>query len=388
VIAVSARDRMPPLTILHTAHTYAPNLDGVAQVVQHISEGLTKHGHAVHVAVPWAGEPAEEIIEGVHVHRFSVYGQSAARVRTERERYGQMLASGPWDVIAAHMAGSWSTEVVCEVSKFVKAKLVFVSHGLRYRQRPSARLFRQLGEALKNFAATTELSALLVEPEFYHSYSLPLPRIIPNGVHLAEIDTAVADMRSLWSIGSRPWVINVSNHSPVKGHAILHQLAHMLRDDHTVVTNIGNSYPADFRGLGRYGIRGGCYYACVVRNRLGSALQSRCGVARPQMLSALKQADVFAFTSRSEASPVVILEAMAAGVPWVSFDVGNIREHPGGFVVKDVAEMAATIRLLLQQPALRKATGQQGRTWIEQRHRWEQITLEYEQLYWEITNLR
>ena len=38
------------MRILHTANTYAPSLDGVAEVVRNISERLVKRGHEVHVA--------------------------------------------------------------------------------------------------------------------------------------------------------------------------------------------------------------------------------------------------------------------------------------------------------------------------------------------------
>ena len=38
------------MRILHTASTFAPSFDGVAEVVRHISERLAHRGHDVHVA--------------------------------------------------------------------------------------------------------------------------------------------------------------------------------------------------------------------------------------------------------------------------------------------------------------------------------------------------
>ena len=93
-------------------------------------------------------------------------------------------------------------------------------------------------------------------------------------------------------------------------------------------------------------------------------------VAQPAALYA--GFDVFAMSSDTEQMPLSLLEAMAAGLPVVATDVGDIRamlpEANGPFVVgRDDAALGAALRTLLLQPDLRRALGQSNRIRAEQR---------------------
>lgn len=75
-----------------------------------------------------------------------------------------------------------------------------------------------------------------------------------------------------------------------------------------------------------------------------------------------KQLDVFALSSDTEQMPLSLLEAMAAGLPVTSTDVGDIRvmlapaNRPYVTPLDDAA-LAEGLRALLDQPALRQALG-------------------------------
>jgi len=67
----------------------------------------------------------------------------------------------------------------------------------------------------------------------------------------------------------------------------------------------------------------------VYTSRIGNAHLLE-NVPREDVVAFFKASNLFASTSEKEVAPLVILEAMAAQTPWVSFDVGNIRGLKGG----------------------------------------------------------
>ncbi|HTR69273.1 MAG TPA: glycosyltransferase [Mycobacteriales bacterium] len=79
----------------------------------------------------------------------------------------------------------------------------------------------------------------------------------------------------------------------------------------------------------------------------------------------MRRFDVLTVPSRSEAGPLVVLEAMSLGVPVVAFDVGSARDHVGatGRVVEpeDVNGLAAAVTELIDDEKLRARLGDQAR---------------------------
>jgi glycosyltransferase involved in cell wall biosynthesis len=115
-------------------------------------------------------------------------------------------------------------------------------------------------------------------------------------------------------------------------------------------------------------------------------------------LAALYQAcDVFALpcTERSEAFGIVQLEAMAAGRPVVSCDVGTgvawVNQHEvTGLVAppRDAAQLAAALGRLLGDPALRERMGAAGRERVRQQFTLQRMVERIEALYGRVLSLR
>jgi glycosyltransferase involved in cell wall biosynthesis len=91
--------------------------------------------------------------------------------------------------------------------------------------------------------------------------------------------------------------------------------------------------------------------------------------AEPRRLFA--QADVFALPSRVEALPLVLVEAVSAGLPAVATDVGDVREALGDVVEvvppEDAVALAEALRRLLEDPADRERRGRAGITAARER---------------------
>ncbi len=95
---------------------------------------------------------------------------------------------------------------------------------------------------------------------------------------------------------------------------------------------------------------------------------------REDLSSLLPLLDILVLPSLREGFPNVILEAMASSLPVIASDTGGVREvvEEGitGYLVppKDVSALAARIKLLLQDQALREEMGRRGREKVKKFH--------------------
>jgi glycosyltransferase involved in cell wall biosynthesis len=101
----------------------------------------------------------------------------------------------------------------------------------------------------------------------------------------------------------------------------------------------------------------------------------------------LASADVFLLTSISEGIPVTLIEAMAAGLPVVSTDVGGVaeivRDGETGFLAQahDGHGLAESLKRLADDVPLRAAMGQRGLARAHERFSDRQMHNAYARLY-------
>jgi glycosyltransferase involved in cell wall biosynthesis len=102
--------------------------------------------------------------------------------------------------------------------------------------------------------------------------------------------------------------------------------------------------------------------------------------------SLLAQLDVFALSSDTEQMPMAVLEAMAAGLPIASVDVGDVRamvapENQRFVVGRTDEALAKALTDLLDDGALRKALGRANRERVTHRFHLRDMVRAYESLF-------
>ncbi len=147
------------------------------------------------------------------------------------------------------------------------------------------------------------------------TYGLAPGRTIPNGIPVAASvapDGARAQVREELGLpGDVPVVVTVGRLNPQKNHALLLEaFARLPPAVHLLVVGEGELRGELSRRAGELGIGGRVHFLGVRRDV-------------PRVLAA---ADVFALASGWEGNPLVVMEAMAAGLPVVATSVGCVPE--------------------------------------------------------------
>ncbi len=384
------------MRILVTSFTFPPQANGVAEAARTQSAGLAARGHEVTVATGFdAARSPEHSPPGVTVRQFKVSGAANIRggCQGDTAGYGRFIASYGGDIILCNCWQIWTTDVAIQFFPATMARKVIVSHGFAAQiWHPSPRFAWGLGQWLfaqryvlrlprmmKAFDRLVFLSPRRDAGRFFdHSVArLFFPgrvSVIPNGVHLSDLEKAGADFRQRWNIGAKYLLLNVAYYSPLKNQlATLRDFMRSNRPDATLVF-IGsefNDYSAKMKAL---------YESSRAEFPRAQVLFLE-KVPRQTINAAYRAADVFILSSTQETQPLAILDAMACGVPFISTNVGCVTDFPGGWVVPSGGRTTRAIHRLLDDPGLRRQLGEQGRAASLAKYDWKQVLNSYERLF-------
>lgn len=352
------------MRLVLTVERYFPAVGGAERVVQHVAEGLAARGHEITVVT--SGQRSTEHLNGVAVERFPVRGNEALGIRGDVSAALELIESFDPELVFTYAAQTWTTDA-CAVflDRQRSFRLVLAPCGFSaLRSRRYAAYFRVLRHRLPRYDALVLHSADYQDWQFATEANVVRRFVIPNGAG-QPLPRAPRSERAL--------LVTIGSHVRSKGHADFARVVRELGCHGVIVAPTRR---------GRELVRG-CQAACLIRARASSGrlelVDGRDPSAAPRALAA---ASVFVFPSRIECAPLVILEAMAAGVPWVSYDVGNVRELAGGVVAEDYSRLVDAVRQVLVQGD--GGLGEQGHAAWAESHRWPDIVDQYEKLFTEI----
>lgn len=363
------------MKILHTVQLYEPHKGGSEEVVRQVSERLAARGHEVTVATGFHPSRTFSELNGVRIEQFRVTGNDVRGIIGEADRYTEFLSDQQFDVMMNYAAQIWSTDLALPLIGRLRFPAVFVPCGYSSLYDPAfARYFSELPKYLSKYDRLVYMSRNYRDYAFGEKHGfIDRAEIIPNAAAAEEFDAPSPPFKSHFGIESRLLILSVSNHYHLKGHAqtIRAFKAARLEDADLVIIGEGTRNP-----------RGSCLPQCRTKALLDRRIRILSGLSRAEVVSAYKDADAFLFTSEVECAPLVIYESMAAGIPFVSTDVGNVRDHEShGVVVDDRSQLGDELGRLLEDEARRKDLGSSGKAAWKKAHTWDIVTDLYERLY-------
>ncbi|MET8666241.1 glycosyltransferase family 4 protein [Streptomyces tendae] len=257
-------------------------------------------------------------------------------------------------------------------------RLVATTHGHEagWAQLPAARqLLRRIGESTDTITYLGEYTRSRIAGALTPEAAARMVQL-PPGVDEKTFHPASGgdEVRARLGLTERPVVVCVSRLVPRKGQdTLIRAMPRILAAEPDAVLLIvgGGPYERDLRRLAEEtGVARSVHFTGAVP---WSELPAHYGAG-----------DVFAMPCRTrrggldvEGLGIVYLEASATGLPVVAGDSGGapdaVLDGETGWVVRgeDPNESADRITTLLADPQLRRRMGERGRTWVEEKWRWD-----------------
>ncbi len=338
--------------------TRADAIGGATIHVRELARAMRERGHEATVLVGGSGPVTEELKEARIPFRSLEFLQRSIHplrdVRALAELTAALRGLRP-DLVSTHTAkAGWIGRAACAR---LGLPVVYTPHGWSIEDRISSGLAPVFTMAERLAARWT--SAIICVCEYEKRLALQ-KRIIPEE-KLHVVHNGVCDVPRAAGDGGGMRIVSTARFESPKDHAtLLHALA-ALRDQPWELDLIGD-------GPLEPAIR-------LLADALGIAGRVNFLGYRRDPARVLAGAQLFVLSSRSEAFPRSVLEAMRAGLPVVASDVGGVREAvtegTEGLLVPagSPGALSAALRTLITDTARRQRMGAAARAAFESRFR-------------------
>ena len=361
-----------PRPVLIVTPWYLPSVGGVAEVAERLRLGLRREGIATHVLVTQGNRGPELVDEERSVWHFHIpstwFGSG-----TIKSLLGQ-LVRGPIallrlarliravearNVIVLYPIGfSWP---FLFLRRLLGIRLITSVHGndlerIDQHPPPLRRLQRRvLAQSDAVIACAPHLADKAREIVGRADLSIT---VIPNGVDLDRFRPAPAEHSRE---GEGPRLLHISNFASKKRTPdIVTAFSRASLPPTTVLTMVGDGperAPTEE----------------LARNLGLTSERVRFAGTQADVLPYFWNADAFVLASDSEGAPLVLLESMAAGVPWVSTPWGAAADLPSGecglaVPIGDIEALGQALEQILRSQETRERMAQRCRQIAEERY--------------------
>lgn len=362
------------MRLLLTSHRFWPSVGGTEEVVASLAREFARAGHDVTVATSDEPDaPAEETREGYRIRRFAL--RRLSKFRFPGKDYVAFVRDGDWDAVHVHGQRVWSTDYLYRHFRRTRAPIVFTAHGFYQWHVERTPLVDAvyygtvLPRALRHVAAVTALTE--AERDELRRWGVANVRVIPDGFDPAEFASLPGGFRAAHAFGPDERILLYVGGT--YRNKRVHRLVAAAAEADATLAIVG-------RDVG--GRQAALHAEAKMR---GARVRFMGPLPRRDVLAAYREADLFVLASDFEGFGLVLLEAMASGLPFVSTPAGaapDLARHGGGVVVPAEA-LGREAKALLADGARRRAVGEMGRKAAAE-YAWPRIAREHLALFAEV----
>jgi glycosyltransferase involved in cell wall biosynthesis len=389
------------MKILHCVESYFPEIGGMQEVVKQLSERLVALGHEVSVATRRTEGRKNKVIKGVRIVDFAISGNEVHGITGERDAYEKFLLESRYDVVAFFAAQQWATDIALPILSQIHGKKISVPTGYSGLYKAEyADYFEKMKERIHGYDMNVYLSYNYRDINFAKMNGVESMMIIPNGAGEDEfLSDSSIDIRKQLGIPSDHFIVlHVGSYTGVKGQQEAVEIfmkSSLKRATLLMIGNNSENYRVRYRKRPLM-----CWLNFKNKVLLEKKMVIFNSYPRDFTVAAYKEADLFLFPSNIECSPIVLFECAAAGLPFLSNDVGNAAEIAawtnGGLLIKtavdengfsnaDISDAVSKLNLMYKDSDLRKKMSSDSFENWKRKFSWEVITRQYEDLYFNLT---
>jgi glycosyltransferase involved in cell wall biosynthesis len=370
---------------LEITSSYVPVPGGLENSVASISKELARRGHKVTVLTTQLYDPlphGEAVEDGVNVIRCANdhfafgYGFSLHFIRKLRQIWRD------YDLVHVHGYNRFASEYSLFYLRG-RLPMVFTAHGFVHTKRNYPLKLVHESTAGKSVVFADVCTALtpLDRPRF-EKLGVPDSKIVevPNGVDVSQYSkrppkSTIAKTRKAWGVlpGEKAALFVGRIHAS-KGLQFAVKALVGLPKVRLVLVGKDSGYSEQLAALAR---------ECGVLDRVVFT----GGVDGKGLSLAYPSADFFVIPSEWEGFGLVVVEAMAAGLPVIASDRGAlphvVRDGLTGLICPyaDVAALRAAIKRLSTNPSESKAMGKRGKAVAVKNYSWSSVVDKLEAIY-------
>ncbi len=352
-----------------------PHVGGTEEVLKNIAERMVNdYGFDVTVS-------------SYSVDKYQIY----KNVKYEKCPKGRDLIDNInyFDIIFIYSDSFWGFPNILKNIRFIDPKIFLAPVGM----------YDLLGnpERFKIFKENIDKFQIITHSNTYQDYKACVENdfpvtFIPNGVNIEEFDNNNIDFRKKYNLENKKILLCVSNFFYGKGQQYLPDIGLELikrcfKNFVFVLISSSIKYPYEKLFMDRCKKK---FKSTKVPNLF---LRN---IPREDVVAAFKHSDAFVFPSRKEVAPIVILESMAASLPWAAMSVGSIPDimDGGDFVgyyevdekgykvfTPEVVQTFAGIVHNMAGSIIREEVGKEGRKIVEENHDWNKICKQYYEIF-------
>ena len=360
------------MKILISSYTYYPSLDGVSHVTQYIAEGLAKKNWDVTVITSnHLKSKKNEVYKKVKIFRKNIFTKKTFYYgnKTEYINFLNSFSKKKFIFINVGLQNPF-TDWALNYWDNTKFHKILYLHGI-YSPSFNVNDFLNLNTFIKKiFRNLKWFYYLQFNKKYFKRYEF--------NIHLHKKDSSISYFKKIGIkknlvLGNavREEIfelkkINTERNIFISINSFNHRKNQILILRSFVKANIKNSL------LILIGNNGKEYYNLLIdeknkfkENNITNNIKILYNLSRKKTIQYLLKSNTFLMTSSWEAYPISIIEGLAIGIPFISFNVGILSNLRGGIIVNDEMEMIKMMKKICSDNNLRKKLSNEGKRYAK-----------------------